>query len=151
MSLRIGLVGSPGGHLAHLMWIRSWWERHDRFWVTLDQLDARAHLAAERVYWARGPTHRNLRALAANTRLARRVLCAERPDVLVSTGAALAVPFFWTARALGIPTVFIEVYDRIERPSLSGRLVAPIADAVVLQWPSQRPAYPRGVLLGPIR
>jgi UDP-N-acetylglucosamine:LPS N-acetylglucosamine transferase len=82
--------------------------------------------------------------------LAARVLAAERPDVLVSCGAAVAVPFFLVARVRGIPTVFIEVYDRVDRPSLTGALLAPLATEVVAQWPEQLDAWPHATLLGPI-
>ena len=149
--MRIGLVASGGGHLTHLRWLAPWWQDHERFWVTFDTVDARHALQGERVHWAHHPTNRHLGNLARNTRLAAHVLAAERPDVLVSTGAGVALPFLVLARALDIPCVFVEVYDRITRPSLTGRLVAPIVDAVVLQWEAQRRAYPQGVYLGPIR
>jgi beta-1,4-N-acetylglucosaminyltransferase len=149
--VKVGLVGSAGGHLAHLLLLRPFWERHDRFWVTPDKPDARARLVGERHVAQGGPTWRSASAAARNLALAARVLADERPDVLVSTGAALAVPFFVVARARGIPTVFIEVYDRIDRPSLSGALLAPLATAVVAQWPEQLDAWPHAVLLGPIR
>lgn len=149
--MKIALVGSAGGHLAHLLMLRAFWGHHDRFWVTPDKPDARARLSSERHYLAYGPTWRSPRAAVRNLSLAVRVLGQERPDVVVSTGAALAVPFFIEARRRGIARVFIEVYDRLERPSLSGALVAPLASAVVAQWPEQLEAYPDAVLLGPIQ
>ena len=151
MSWRIGLVGSSGGHLAQLWWLESWWRAHDRFWVTFDTEDARELLADERWFSAAHPTTRNVPNMLRNTRLAWRVLRRERPDVLVSTGAGVALPFFAVAKSMGIPVVFVEVYDRVDMPSLTGRLVGPWADRVILQWPAQQHAYPHGIVLGPIR
>jgi UDP-N-acetylglucosamine:LPS N-acetylglucosamine transferase len=149
--VRVGLVCSAGGHLAPLLWLRSWWGAHDRFWVTEPTVDARAGLASERVHWAVGPTNRSATAAVRNGARALSVLTSERPDVLVSTGAGVAVPWFAVGRLLGIPLVFIEVVDRVEEPSWSGRIVAPWCDAVVVQHPGQLRHYPQALLLGPIR
>lgn len=142
------LVASSGGHLAQLVALRSWWERTDRVWVSFDTADARDVLAGERVAWAHHPTNRHLPNLLRNARLARRVVAAERPDVVVSTGAGVALPFLAMGRAFGAVVVFLEVYDRIDVPSLTGRLVAPWVDAVALQWDAQRQAYPDGFVVG---
>ncbi|MFH2040937.1 MAG: UDP-N-acetylglucosamine--LPS N-acetylglucosamine transferase, partial [Acidobacteriota bacterium] len=85
-----------------------------------------------------------------NSFLALKILRRERPDVIVSTGAAVAVPFFYLAKLFRIKTVFIEVYDRIDKPTLTGRLVYPVADAFVIQWPEQKKAFPRGIQIGQI-
>jgi beta-1,4-N-acetylglucosaminyltransferase len=147
---RIGLVGSNGGHLAHLLALRPFWAEHDRFWVTFDAEDATSRLAGERTYWCHHPTNRNLPNLVRNTFLALRVLRRERPTLIVSSGAAVAVPFFWIGRLLGIRSVFIEVIDRIDGPTLTGRLVRPVAARILVQWQDQLRAYPGAVDVGPI-
>jgi UDP-N-acetylglucosamine:LPS N-acetylglucosamine transferase len=148
--LQVGLICSSGGHLTQLLALRPWWEKHDRFWVCFDTPDARDRLAGERVWHAWHPTNRNPANLLRNLRLALRVLAAEEPDLLVSDGAGVALPFFALGRAAGVPLVWLEVYDRVDRPSLTGRLVRPWADLVVLQWEEQRAAYPEGVVVGPL-
>ncbi len=149
--MKVMLVASAGGHLAQLLWLEPWWRAHDRVWVTFDQPHARASLEGERVVWAHHPTNRSVGALARNLRLAHKSLARERPDVVVSTGAGVGVPFLWLARHHGARSVFIEVYDRIDGPSLTGRMVHRVVDAVVLQWEAQRVFYPHGTLLGPVR
>ena len=111
---RVLLVCSAGGHLTQLLRLRPWWEHHDRTWVTFDKADARSHLAGERTVWAHHPTTRNIPNLLRNLVLARKVLRDERPDVVVSDGAGVAVPFFWLARRMGVATVYVEVFDRVE-------------------------------------
>jgi hypothetical protein len=144
---KIGLVCSSGGHLAQLWALRTWWSAHDRFWVCLDKPDARERLAGERVYWAHGPTNRSLWNLARNTGLAPWVLGKERPDLLVSNGAGVALPFFLVGNALGVRLVYVEVPDRVDVPSMTGRLVAPLVDRMVLPTAEQRAIYPDGVVL----
>lgn len=147
---RVLLVCSTGGHLAQLLLLRPWWSGHDRAWVTFDRADARSHLAAERTWWAHHPTTRNLPNALRNLALARRVLRTERPDVVVSNGAGVAVPFLLLARLRGIPTVYVEVFDRVDSPTLSGRLCRPFTDLFCVQWPEQQAHYPGSVVIGPL-
>lgn len=146
--MKLLLVCSSGGHLLLLHQLRPWWEKHDRSWVTFDKTDARSLLEGERLDWAHHPTQRNIPNLLRNLQLAWRVLRRERPDVLVSTGAGVAFPFFVLAKPLGIKTVYVEAYERMDRASLTGRLCYPICDLMVLQWEEQRRFYPRGELVG---
>lgn len=142
---------SSGGHLAQLHCLDAWWRHHERFWVTFDKPDAVSQLAGERVYWGHHPTNRNLRNLARNALLAVKVLARERPDLIVSNGAGIAVPFFWVGKVLfGTRTVYVEVYDRIDSPTLTARLVHPVLDQMVVQWEDQRAFYPEAEMLGPV-
>jgi len=142
------LVSSSGGHLFQLYLLKPWWEKHPRLWVSFKKADALSLLKGEKVYWAHFPTTRNLWNLLRNTLLALKVFVKERPWLVVSTGAGVAVPFFWLAKVFGAKTVYIEVYDRINSPTLTGKLVYPVTDLFVLQWEEQKKFYPRGVVLG---
>src|SRR5437870_12797797 len=57
-----------------------------------------------------------------------RILRAERPDVILSTGAGPVVPFALVGRLLGIPTVFVETFTRISKPSLTARIMYHLAE-----------------------
>jgi UDP-N-acetylglucosamine transferase subunit ALG13 len=145
---KVLLACSTGGHLAQLLRLDHWWSRHDPVWVTFDKVDARSLLAGQKTVWAHHPTTRNIPNLARNLALAWRVLRRERFDVIVSDGAGVAVPFFWLSRLFGIVTVYIEVYDRIDLATVTGRLCQPVTDLFLLQWPEQRAQYPHGVVVG---
>lgn len=148
MSRSVALVCSSGGHLAQLLVLRPWWSTHDRFWVTFDKEDAIAALAGERTYWSYHPTNRNLWNLVRNTILAVRILMRERPRLIVSTGAAVAVPFFYLGRLFGARTIFIEVVDRVDSATLTGRLVRRVSDEILVQWPEQQRLYPGSSVIG---
>ena len=66
----------------------------------------------------------------------------------MSTGAGVAFPFFVVGRLLRAKTVYIEVYDRIDLATLTGRLCYPISTLFLLQWDEQRRSYPRGEVVG---
>jgi UDP-N-acetylglucosamine:LPS N-acetylglucosamine transferase len=146
---RVVLVGSSGGHLAQLYRLGPWWRHRERTWVTFDTPDAVSLLDGEEdVVWAHRPTTRNIPNLLRNTVLAWRLLRRSRPAMILSTGAGVAFPFFLLGRLLGIKTVYIEVYDRIDSRTLTGRLCEPLSDLFLLQWEDQQALYPRGVVVG---
>ena len=130
--------------------LKSWWGKYNRFWVTFKKKDAVSLLNGEKIYWACYPTNRNVRNLIKNAFLATRILLRERPDVIVSTGAGVAVPFFYFGKLLGARLIYIEVYDRIDSPTLTGKIVYPIVDVFILQWKEQKKNYRKGIVLGEV-
>lgn len=149
-STRLLFVASTGGHLAQLAVLRPWWEQFERRWVTFNNRHAIDELAGEHVTWAYWPTTRNAPNAVRNLWLARRVLTTYRPDVVISTGAGVAVPFFLLARLKGIRTMYIEVVDRISSRTLTGRLVYGLTDAFAVQWEEQLALYPDAHVVGPL-
>ncbi len=142
------LVCSTGGHLLQLVALREAWEGRTRAWVTFDKSDARSLLRGEPVAFAFGPTNRNIPNLLRNLGLALRLVRKLRPKVVVTTGAGVAVPFAWIARLRGARVVYVESFTRIEGPSLSCRLIAPVAARVYAQWPDLAESYRRARYLG---
>jgi len=146
---RLLLVASTGGHLTQLVALRQWWEGYERTWVTFDNQHARTSLAGEDVIHAHSPTTRNLPNALRNALLARRILADYRPDLVISTGAGVAAPFFAIAHARGIRTMYIEVIDRIASRTLTGRMIYPFVDQFAVQWPEQLRLYPGAAVIGP--
>ncbi|MFO7544319.1 MAG: PssD/Cps14F family polysaccharide biosynthesis glycosyltransferase [Trueperaceae bacterium] len=145
---KIALVGSSGGHLAQLLLLEPFWARHDRFWVTFDKPDAVSSLSNERHYWCRYPTNRHVGNLLRNTLQAFSLMRRERPDLVLSTGAGAAIPWFVVARLHGVPSAFVEVYDRVDSPTVTGRVAHVLATRFFVQWESQKRFYPRAELVG---
>jgi beta-1,4-N-acetylglucosaminyltransferase len=129
------LVCSTGGHLLQLAALRPAWANRSSAWVTFDKSDANSILADERVLFAYGPTNRNVPNLVRNLALAWRLIRRLRPRVIISTGAGVAVPFAWVGRLHGAKVVYVESFTRIDRPSLTYRLLAPVTSVAYAQWP----------------
>jgi len=145
--MKICFITSSGGHLTHLIQLKDWWKDKERFWVTFEKEDSKSILRDEKKYWCYFPTNRNIKNLIKNTFLAIKILFKEKPDLIVSTGAAPAIPFFYIGKMLGSKVVYIEVYDRIEKPTITGKVVYPISDVFILQWEEQKKFYPKGKVL----
>lgn len=148
--MKICLVGSSGGHLTHLYLLKPFWKDKERFWVTFDKADDRSVLSEEVVYPCYYPTNRNIKNLIKNTFLAYKILKKERPDLIISSGAAIAVPFFYIGKLFGSKTVYIEVFDRIDASTLTGKLVYPVTDRFIVQWEEMKKVYPKAINLGGI-
>lgn len=96
------------------------------------------------------PTNRNIKNLIRNTRLAWKVLREEKPNIIISSGAAVAVPFFYLGKLLGAKTIYIEVFDRIDKPTITGKLIYPVTDRFIVQWEEMKKVYPKATNLGSI-
>lgn len=136
--------------MTHLYMLKPFWQNHERFWVTFDKEDARSLLQGEVVYPCYYPTNRNLKNLIKNTQLALKVLREEKPNLIISSGAAVAVPFFYIGKIYGAKLIYIEVFDRMDKPTLSGKLVYPITDRFIVQWEEMKKVYPKAINLGSI-
>jgi beta-1,4-N-acetylglucosaminyltransferase len=147
---RVLLVASNGGHLLQLVQLRDLWPREARIWVSFRKPDATSLLVGEDVVWAHHPTNRNLSNLIRNAFLAFRTIRHVRPAAVVTTGAGVAVPFCYVARVLGARVVYIESFSRVSDPSLTGRLVHPVASRFFVQWPEMAKRFRNAEYVGPI-
>lgn len=148
--LKVCLVGSSGGHLTHLYMLKPFWQDKDRFWVTFDKVDARSILKDEKMYPCYYPSNRSLKALIINTWRALKVLPKEKPDLIISSGAAPAIPFFWIGKLMRAKTIYIEVFDRIDTSTISGKLCYPVTDRFIVEWEEMKRVYPKAINLGSI-
>lgn len=126
--------------------LRPFWELHERIWVTFRTPTSQSILQNENIYWAWSPTNRNLPNLIRNFCLAWRVLRRERPSLVLSSGAGVAVPFIILGKLFGFQTAFVESITRVEQLSLSARLVYPFLDALYVHW-SQLCRYKKAELI----
>jgi len=147
---KICLVGSSGGHLTHLYMLKPFWGNKERFWVTFDKEDAKSLLQDEKVYSCYYPTNRNAKNLIRNTILAWKILRKEKPNLIISSGAAVAVPFFYLGKIFGAKLIYIEVFDRIDKPTGTGKIVYPITDKFIVQWEEMKEVYKKAVNFGSI-
>ena len=148
--IKVCLVGSSGGHLTQLYMLKPFWESKDRIWVTFDKEDARSLLEGEKMYPCYYPSNRSIKALIINSFRAIYILSKERPDLIISTGAAPAIPFFYIGKMMGIRTIYIEIFDRINTPTISGKLCYYVADRFIVQWEEMKQVYPKAINLGSV-
>jgi beta-1,4-N-acetylglucosaminyltransferase len=143
--MKICLVSSCGGHLADLRGLRGVYEKYPHFYVVNDRVLLPEDMQGK-TYFIRHSERDWL--FFVNLWEAWRLLRRERPKLILSTGAGLAVPFAIVGRLLRIPTVFAEVSTQISRPSLTGLIMYRLADRFFYQWPGLARYFPNGVYGG---
>jgi len=132
---KICLAASAGGHLVELLKVAGPCIGPGTFAVTTAEMVRDAFAGKVETYVV-GECNRQhpLRVLRVVLRCLG-ILLRERPDVIVSTGAAVGCILCVLGKLLGARVVWLDSITNVYRPSLSGRLVQPFADLFLVQWP----------------
>ncbi|MFH0921488.1 MAG: capsular biosynthesis protein [Fibrobacterota bacterium] len=138
MKKNILLVSSHGGHLTELLELQDCFQGHNLFYFTY--FEATTQALPNATYFENFAEH-PLRFPSVMFKMAQR-LKALRPDVILSTGAELAVPAFYLGKALfGARLIYMECSAQVRTPSLTGRLVYPVTDLFIVQWEALKNKY----------
>jgi len=132
--MKICLVCSQGGHYTQTLQLLDAFSDHTFFFATYH-----------------GPREEDINRIAPAyfienigtspwrmfllTLWAFKILRHERPDIILSLGSEIAIPFFYLGKLLGIKTIFIETWSRIDNLSKTAQFVYPVADVFLVQWP----------------
>ncbi|GFE69609.1 PssD/Cps14F family polysaccharide biosynthesis glycosyltransferase [Chroococcus sp. FPU101] len=141
--MRLLLVCNPGGHFSTMLGLKKFWSKHERAWVTYPKFDTEMLRGQEIVHWVTMQEARMVIRAMINFIKAIIILVKYRPNIVISTGASLAVPFIFAAKILRIKTVYVESITRSESLSLSGKLIYNIVDELYVQWPNCLTHYPK--------
>lgn len=114
-----------------MLQLKEAFEGHETFFITYDGFRTRG--LTGRKYLLRNIGTNPL--VMAQTFFAMfKIICEEKPRLIVSTGSEIAIPAFYLAKLFRIKTIFIETWTRILEPSGTGRIVYPVADVFLVQW-----------------
>lgn len=141
--LKICLVGSSGGHLTHLYMLKPFWKDKKRFWVTFDKEDARSLLEGEPCIPV---TIRQPQPESPDKKYEDRLEDTSKRKAgfnHIQRGSSCG-PFFYLGKLFGAKLIYIEVFDRIDKPTMTGKMVYPIVDKFIVQWEEQKAVYPEG-------
>jgi UDP-N-acetylglucosamine:LPS N-acetylglucosamine transferase len=133
-SRRILAVASSGGHWVQLCRLQPAFEGNDVAYLTTDP-GHEAEVGGARFYTVQDASRWDKLALARCAARIGWVLLRERPDVVVSTGAAPGYMALRLAKLLGARTVWVDSVANVEELSLSGRMASTKADLCLTQWP----------------
>ncbi|MFZ5516799.1 MAG: PssD/Cps14F family polysaccharide biosynthesis glycosyltransferase [Candidatus Zhuqueibacterota bacterium] len=146
--LKICITFSSGGHYREAR-LASRLLEGDMYYVTFRTPHLEKESETKRFYFIEHPG-RNLFRLIKNAVQAFRIIRKEKPDVILSTGADVAVPTCIIGKLFGAKLVYIESGGQVYTPSLSGRLVHRFADLFLVQWEPALKNFPNAVYGGPL-
>ncbi|MFD2624928.1 PssD/Cps14F family polysaccharide biosynthesis glycosyltransferase [Salibacterium salarium] len=151
---KVLFISSVGGHLTQLMQLKPLFEKYDYYLVTEKTIVtkdmAKEHPMSFLVYGARNYPLSYLFKFSYNVLKSLGIFLKKRPDVVVTTGVHTSVPMCYIAKLFRKKVVFIESFAKTSSPTLSGKLVYPIADLFVVQWETMLEHYPKAVHGGSI-
>ena len=147
----IAFVSSAGGVLPDVLTVADCWPGScQQLWVAPPSVDTRATLHGRDVLWVDEPSE-HPRSMLAATRAARTALREHRVDWVVSAGTAIAVPYFVAAKALGIPSVWVETLNIHGGHGRVAELCSRLATRTLVQSPDRLVAHRRAILVGELQ
>jgi len=148
--LQICLAASAGGHTSELLKLVESWKGHDTFCITTTNVVTEELHKYGKVYVV-GECNRQhpLKVIVVLMRCLKTVL-RERPNVVISTGAALGCMACFIGKLIGAKVAWIDSITNVERLSLSGKMVRFIADLFLVQWPGLAERYTNVEYMGAV-
>ncbi|MHC4323088.1 MAG: PssD/Cps14F family polysaccharide biosynthesis glycosyltransferase [Planctomycetota bacterium] len=148
--MRICLAASAGGHISQLLKLAESWDGFETFCVTTTEV-VRDKLSKFGNVYVVGECNRQHPARVVRVFLrCIKIVFRERPDVVISTGAAAGCMLCFLGKLFGAKVVWIDSITNVERISLSGRMVRCIADLFLVQWPDLVGRYKRIEFVGAV-
>lgn len=140
-NMRICLVASAGGHLSQLLKLSESWKGNETFCVTTTDVVGEKLQKYGKVYTVSECNREHpLQVILVLIRCIN-VILRERPNVVISTGAAAGCMVCFLGKLLGARVVWIDSITNVEWISLSGKMVRYIADLFLVQWPELAKQY----------
>ena len=146
--IKICVACCPGGHMVQAKQLASVYEKYDHVYVTFAGGVVDEMKKSTRVRTVPDLVRRNPFSWVAVLVGSCHAAVVERPDVVISTGAGAVVFFCIFAKLLGAKLVFLESMAKVERPTMTARVLYPLADLFMVQWPGLLKFFPKAKFLG---
>jgi len=128
---KIGLICSPGGHFVEMLQLREAFDGYPAFLITYKE---KTTSNRKNTYYLVNIVRSPFVFVAGLIKLLL-IFLKERPDILFSTGAEIAIPSFYFGKFLfRTKLIYLECSAQVFYPSLTGRWVYPITDLFLVQW-----------------
>lgn len=136
--MKIALVSSHGGHLTEMLLLMKAFENHDVFFITYK------NPTTNKLKYKRYVTETigtNIWIMMKTFFYVLLIFRKEKPHLVVSTGAEIAIPSIIIAKFMRIKTIYIESWCRVKTKSGTGRILYFFADEFLVQWPNLIKTY----------
>lgn len=151
---KVMFISSVGGHLTQLLELKKIFNDYNYVLVT-EKTDVTKDMKEKYnmeylIYGSREYLFSYIFKFLFNIIKSLYLFLKYRPNVIVTTGAHTSVPMCYIGRLFGRKVIFIESYAKRNSPTLSGRLVYPIATTFIVQWETMLEFYPKAKYFGGI-
>ena len=125
------------------------WEGFEQYFVLFYKPVIDSFIKKEKVYLVVSP-ERNPILFIINIFQSFLLFIKTKPDIIISTGAGVAIAMCYIGKLFKRKIIYIEDWCIVDNPSMSGRLIYPIADLFIIQREHLKEFYPQAVYGGEI-
>lgn len=148
--MRVLLIGTAGGHFEQLKQLKGLERKYEIFYVTNKNVSNKSSNLID--YFIHSPHGKNLIETAVgyfiNAIEALFILIRVRPNIIISTGAGIAVPIILIGKIMQIKIIFIESFARVNKPSRTGKFVYKYCDTFIVQHRKLCDEFPNAIYGG---
>lgn len=149
---KICLISSSGGHLEQIRQLKEVIEKYDCFYAVTrtratEAMRQKRYIVSDLVRRNKVSMFLRMLRMTAEQLL---IFLVERPDVILTTGAAVAIPMCMIGKLFRKKVIYIESFARMTKPSRAGLFLYRFADLFIIQWEALREYYPEAVYGGAI-
>ena len=147
-------ISSTGGHLSELMQLKILFKKYNYYIVT-EKTKSDESLKTDyknKISFLAYGTKKNpftyFFIYFFNIIKSLTIFLKQRPDIVITTGTHTAVPMCYIAKIFKKKVIYIETFANRSSKTLAGKVVYPIADVFVVQWPEMVKLYPKAEYWG---
>ena len=148
--MKICFIASSGGHWEELMSLKEIAKKNDAFYVT--EIGGQVYEDnREDLYLVKQINRREKYFIFNFIKLIFKcfsIIRKENPELVITTGALIAVPFSIIAKMYGAKIIYIESFARINNASLTGKIMYKYADMFLVQWKEMLKIFPKAKYVG---
>lgn len=151
---RVIFIASSGGHLSEILKLESIIKKYNYLLITdknkvTTNLEKKFHMK----YLLNTNRHHIFKYLIyiiINFIKSFYLFFKFKPDLIYTTGAYICVPLCLIAHLFKKKVIFVEVFDRINNPTLTGKILYHIADSYLVQHKEMCTILPKSKFVGGI-
>ena len=146
------MISSAGGHFEQIKQLKDVYNKYDCFYVVPRTKATEA--IRQKHYIVSDLIRKNkiimLLRMVQMTVEQFIIFNREKPDVIITTGAAVAIQMCLIGKIFRKKVIYIESYARITTPNKTGLFLYKFADYFIIQWEALKKYYPNAVYGGSI-
>lgn len=151
---KVMFICSVGGHLTQMLQMKKIFNEYDYVLIT-EKTDVTKEMKDKYnmeylVYGSRNYLFSYIFKFSFNIIKSLILFIKYRPKTIITTGTHTAVPMCYIGKLFRRKIIYIESFAKRTSPTLSGKMVYPIADIFIVQWESMLSIYPKAKYFGPI-
>ncbi len=140
---KVLFVCNKGGHYSQMLELKPLMKRYDSYVLT-EKKNANEDLEG----FAQAMSMDNFNVMeyklwnfTKSLWRCRKIWKQIRPQYIISTGAAFALPMYIIGKIYGSKLIWIETRAKVYTPTRTGKQICKFCDKIIVQWPEMKKVY----------